>query len=273
MNSTPLPKDILSVQSSPSSLKTHHARIVGLLAMGLLTVSGLFTILAKPQAFASLFNANRDLAMNSDLLMVGAKLKEPISSPISSPISGPLTRVPKPKVTEFLAYPTITPKITLTPGPLTGTVVPLLTPTPTQTLIQNTFRFDLSDTNLSLPCTTGKTCTKTYKIQVVNQSQLTFTGVTIKLDGLAWSSYTPVGVVDTINKQMTVKKTFGPGSVVYDGQLTLTRTNVTDSREYNSFTTYAMDCSNGGPIDGCTPITGTANSPVSKFMVVVERQP
>jgi hypothetical protein len=104
-------------------------RIVGLLAMGVLTVSSLFTILVKPQAFASLFNANRDLAMNSDLLMVGAKLKEPISGPISSPISGPLTRVPKPKVTEFLAYPTITPKITLTPGPLTGTVVPLATPT------------------------------------------------------------------------------------------------------------------------------------------------
>lgn len=123
MNSTPLPKDLLSVQSSPSSLKTHHARIVGLLAMGLLTVSGLFTILAKPQAFASLFNANRDLAMNSDLLMVGAKFKEPISGPISSPISGPipkLTRVPKPKVTEFIVNPTKIPE----PGPLTGTPAP-----------------------------------------------------------------------------------------------------------------------------------------------------
>ncbi len=120
-------------------------RIVGLLAMGVLTVSSLFTILAKPQAFASLFNANRDLAMNSDLLMVGAKLKEPISAPISYPISGP---VRKPKVTEMpLPTEPIKPTRSLeptkqpprpkttatpTPGPLTGTVVPLtLTPTMT----------------------------------------------------------------------------------------------------------------------------------------------
>lgn len=129
MNSTPLPKDLTSALVSPSSSKNHTIRIVGLLAMGLFTVSSLFTILAKPQAFASLFNANRDLAMNSDLLMVGAKLKEPISGPISSPISGPIKRVPKPKVTEFIVNPTKIPE----PGPLTGTVVPLVTATITPT--------------------------------------------------------------------------------------------------------------------------------------------
>lgn len=120
MNSTPLPKDLTSALVSPSSSKNHTIRIVGLLAMGLFTVSSLFTILAKPQAFASLFNANRDLAMNSDLLMVGAKLKEPISAPISYPISGPIKREPKPKVTEFLANPTKIPE----PGPLTITLAP-----------------------------------------------------------------------------------------------------------------------------------------------------
>lgn len=120
MNSTPLPKDLVPAEVSSIAPKSHHMRIVGLLAMGVLTVSSLFTILAKPQAFASLFNANRDLAMNSDLLMVGAKLKEPISAPISYPISGPIKREPKPKVTEFLANPTKIPE----PGPLTITLAP-----------------------------------------------------------------------------------------------------------------------------------------------------
>lgn len=127
MNSTPLPKDLVPAEVSPIASKSHHMRIVGLLAMGVLTVSSLFTILAKPQAFASLFNANRDLAMNSDLLMVGAKVKKPISGPISSPISSPINRVPKPKVTEFLVNPTKIPE----PGPLTGTPAPSPTVTPT----------------------------------------------------------------------------------------------------------------------------------------------
>lgn len=128
---------------------------------------------------------------------------------------------------------------------------------------ENAFRFELSDPNLTVQCPETGACTKSVHVKVFNKSTGNIDGAIISLQG-NWTAYTQIGTVDTTNKQMVVKGPWATDGLVYEGDLTATRLDITHDREYEIFSVSSLDCSNGGMFEGCMPVGGQA---ASNFMI------
>ncbi len=133
----------------------------------------------------------------------------------------------------------------------------------TSLINENVFRFELSDSNLTVQCSETGACTKSAHVKVFNKSAGNVDGAIISLQG-NWTAYTQVGSVNTTGKQMVVKGPWATDGLVYEGDLTATRLDKTHDTEYEIFSVSALDCSNGGMFEGCMPVSGQA---ASNFMI------